>query len=91
MKFICLINNFCKRVLVIEFNTDIDTSNVEDFHGMFNGCYKLKKLDVRKFNTSKAVSMMQMFCQCGSLQHRRFQRTRRLQRDGGIFEVPEPG
>ncbi|WP_049946135.1 BspA family leucine-rich repeat surface protein [Butyrivibrio sp. WCD2001] len=60
--------SYFTAVEAVEFNTDIDTSNVEDFYAMFNGCYKLKKLDVRKFNTSKAVSMMQMFSQCRSLQ-----------------------
>lgn len=51
----------------IYFNDAFHTSFVTDMTCMFEGCKKLKFMDLRGFDTSKVVSMGGMFSECGSL------------------------
>ncbi|EAF4529365.1 BspA family leucine-rich repeat surface protein, partial [Listeria monocytogenes serotype 1/2a] len=43
-------------------------SSVTDMYRVFNGCEKLKKLDVSNFDTSSATAMVQMFRNCSALE-----------------------
>ena len=45
----------------------LDTSNVTNMGGMFNGCKSLTSLDVSGFNTSNVTNMGDMFDGCKSL------------------------
>ena len=45
----------------------LDTSNVTDMSGMFNGCRSLTQLDLSNFNTSNVTDMTSMFYGCSSL------------------------
>ena len=45
----------------------LDTSDIERFESMFNGCSKLKSLDLSKFNTSKVITMAHLFDGCSEL------------------------
>lgn len=45
----------------------LDTSNVTNMNGMFNGCYALTSLDLSKFDTSKVTNMDGMFEGCKAL------------------------
>lgn len=47
--------------------SNVDTSNVTNMTGMFNGCKKLQSLNISSFDTSKVSTMMQMFSNCESL------------------------
>lgn len=46
---------------------NLNTSNVTNMHGMFQGCGKLTSLDVSKFDTSKVTDMSWMFFGCYGL------------------------
>ncbi len=49
------------NVTAIEFNNNIDTSQVTDMSDMFLGCWNLRSIDLTCFNTSKVTSMSSMF------------------------------
>ncbi len=42
----------------------LDTSQVTNMLGMFEGCYSLTSLDLSNFDTSKVTNMGYMFCDC---------------------------
>lgn len=46
---------------------NLDTSNVVDMDGMFNGCSVLASLDLQKFDTSNVIKMDSMFRDCKAL------------------------
>lgn len=45
----------------------LDTHEVKNFNSMFDGCEKLKSLDLSTWDTSSAETMASMFCNCSSL------------------------
>ena len=47
---------------------NLNTSEVKNMNGMFNGCSSLTSLDVSHFNTSQVKDMGFMFYDCSSLQ-----------------------
>ena len=47
--------------------SNIDTSNVTNMYGMFDGCYGLTELDLSGFDTSNVTDMGYMFSGCESL------------------------
>ena len=52
---------------VYSVNADVDgfdTSNAEDFHGMFQGCIKLTQLNVKHFNVDNVLHMSCLFSKC---------------------------
>ena len=50
--------------------SNFNTSNVTNMEDMFNGCYKLKKINgINKFNTEKVLYMNRMFNECTSLEY----------------------
>ena len=51
----------------IHWNGSIDTGNVTNMHGMFEGCGSLTELDVSGFDTENVTDMGGMFFGCGSL------------------------
>ncbi|BDR59619.1 BspA family leucine-rich repeat surface protein [Xylocopilactobacillus apicola] len=46
---------------------NLDTTNVDNMSGMFNGCYSLTDMDLSDFNTTNVTDMSKMFYGCGSL------------------------
>lgn len=48
---------------LIDFSM-VDTSQVVDMHGMFDGCKNLQELDLSNFDTSQVVDMNRMFSRC---------------------------
>ncbi len=64
-----LCNLFSGLTNVTEINglDKLDTSNVTNMYGMFNGCSSLTTLDVSKFNTEKVADMEYIFSGCTSL------------------------
>ena len=46
----------------------LNTSEVMRMDGMFSRCYKLKSLNLEKFNMSKVTDLSEMFRSCGALQ-----------------------
>lgn len=60
---ITLYANYVEKVEFINY----DTSNIVDMSIMFNGCFKLKELDLSSFDTSKVKYMRYMFCGCENL------------------------
>ena len=56
-----------ENLTTIEGIEYLNTSEVEDMSNMFNGCKKLKAIDVSHFNTSKCTDMGSMFCGCAAL------------------------
>lgn len=57
----------CKNLTEIEGIENLNTSNVDHFFCTFQGCEKLKTIDVSHFNTSKAIIMAGLFSGCKSL------------------------
>ena len=55
---------FVDEIIGLEY---LNTENVTDMSGMFNGSYQLQSLDLSNFNTSKVTDMSYMFCDCGAL------------------------
>lgn len=53
-----------ENLLQINFNGVFDTSRVTNMHSMFNGCYRLKNLNVSKFDTNRVTDMSWMFVDC---------------------------
>ena len=51
----------------IDFSVYFDTSNVQDMSHMFEGCAKLKKLDLSSLNMSNVTSFEGVFSGCSSL------------------------
>lgn len=47
---------------------NLNTSNVTNMYAMFDGCVKLKTLDLSSFDTSKVQNMITMFCNCNALE-----------------------
>ena len=47
---------------------NLDTSNVTNMSGMFNGCSSLESLDLSNFDTSNVTNMANMFRNCNSLE-----------------------
>lgn len=60
---IALCANYVEKIEFINY----DTSNIVDMSIMFNGCFKLKELDLSCFDTRKVVNMSGMFKYCISL------------------------
>lgn len=60
---ITLSANYIEKVEFINY----DTSHIVDMSIMFNGCFKLKELNLSKFDTSKVKYMGYMFCGCENL------------------------
>ena len=46
---------------------NLNTKNVTNMQGMFQGCLKLKELDVTHFNTANVTNMIGMFRNCEAL------------------------
>ena len=46
---------------------NLNTSNVSDMHGMFEGCESLTAIDLSHFNTCNVTDMSYMFANCSSL------------------------
>ena len=46
---------------------NLNTENVTNMQGMFQGCLKLKELDVTHFNTANVTNMIGMFRNCEAL------------------------
>ena len=55
---------FVDEIIGLEY---LNTENVTDMSGMFNGSCQLQSLDLSNFNTSKVTDMSYMFCDCGAL------------------------
>ena len=55
------------KITSIVFGDNFDTSNVQNFLGMFRYLSSITKLDVTGFNTSSATTMERMFDQCQKL------------------------
>ena len=55
---------FVDEIIGLEY---LNTENVTDMSGMFNGSNQLQSLDLSNFNTSKVTDMSYMFCDCGAL------------------------
>lgn len=47
---------------------NLNTSNVTNMYAMFDGCVKLKTLDLSSFDTSKVQNMITMFSNCNALE-----------------------
>ncbi|WP_051208794.1 BspA family leucine-rich repeat surface protein [Butyrivibrio sp. WCD3002] len=58
----------CRNLEEINLNELSDTSNVQYMHGVFQGCYKLKKITMDKISTASAKEMSFMFNGCSSLE-----------------------
>lgn len=52
------------NITSITFDPSIDTSNVTNMSGMFNGCGKLTELDISHFKTQNVTNMSSMFANC---------------------------
>lgn len=52
----------------IEGLTYLNTSNVTDMESMFQGCSKLKSLDLSEFDTKNVTNMNYMFDDCSNLE-----------------------
>ena len=57
----------CKNLTSISGMEKLNTENVEDMEGMFDGCSGLTSLDVSNFNTGNVTSMRSMFAGCSGL------------------------
>ncbi|MBR6177729.1 MAG: BspA family leucine-rich repeat surface protein [Bacteroidales bacterium] len=55
------------HLTTIEGIQNLNTSDVEDMYGMFQGCSNLTCLDLRWFNTHKVTNMCRMFYGCSNL------------------------
>lgn len=49
------------NVTAIEFNNNVDTTQVTDMQDMFLGCWNLNAIDLTGFNTSNVCNMSSMF------------------------------
>ncbi len=56
---------FVDEIIGLEY---LNTENVTDMSGMFNGSYQLQSLDLSNFNTSKVTDMSAMFSGCEVLE-----------------------
>lgn len=81
---IALCANYVEKVEFINY----DTSNIVDMSIMFNGCFKLKELNLSNFNTSKTKYMGFMFCGCENLVELDLSNfdTRKVVNMSGMFE-----
>ena len=57
----------CERLFSIEGLKFLNTSEVTNMNGMFNGCSSLTSLDLSSFNTDKVTNMSYMFSGCSGL------------------------
>ena len=57
----------CKTLKQIEGLEYLNTSEVKDMSGMFEGCGRLKSLDLKNFNTQNVTNMSNMFFKCWTL------------------------
>ena len=57
----------CKTLKQIEGLEYLNTSEVKDMSGMFEGCGRLKSLDLKNFNTQNVTDMSFMFNGCSAL------------------------
>ena len=57
----------CENLTSITGIENLNTSEVTNMYGMFNGCSSLTSLDLSSFNTSKVTDMNGMFSGCSSL------------------------
>ena len=57
----------CKELESVQFNKEIDTSNLKDMKEMFSNCKKLKSLDLSMFNTINVEDMEGLFMDCSEL------------------------
>ena len=57
----------CKKLRIIQFPKDLDTTNVINISYMFYGCFKITTIDMSSFDTSKVTSMSHMFYGCSNL------------------------
>ena len=61
-----MFRNF-EKITTIDFNNCINTANVTDMSGMFDGCQALTSLDLSAFNTTNVKNMSYMFAYCQAL------------------------
>ena len=59
--------HYCKALTKIEGLEYLNTSEVRDMSGMFEGCGRLKSLDLKNFNTQNVTDMSVMFFGCEAL------------------------
>lgn len=55
------------ELIVIDGLQNLNTSQVVNMLGMFDGCSSLTSLDVSHFDTSNVTDMANMFCDCSAL------------------------
>lgn len=56
----------CAKLETITDIGNLNTANVTDMYGMFEGCSKITSLDFSNFNTANVTDMSYMFCGCNS-------------------------
>ena len=56
----------CAKLETITGIGNLNTANVTDMYGMFEGCSKITSLDFSNFNTANVTDMSYMFCGCNS-------------------------
>ena len=61
-------NDFLNNIESIAGLENLNTSQVTDMSGMFQGCCKLTSLDLSHFNTEKVVGVQDMFKSCKKIQ-----------------------
>ena len=59
--------NAFTQLTTINGLTNLNTSEVTDMQQMFDGCTRLKSLDLSGFNTAKVTNMSRMFRMCSTL------------------------
>lgn len=57
----------CESLESITFGDRFNTSNVNEFNGIFEGCINLNNIDVSMFDFSNATSYWRLFQHCNSL------------------------
>ena len=57
----------CSKLKQIEGLEYLNTQNVTDMNGMFDGCSSLTSLDVKHFNTQNVTDVYDMFSDCSGL------------------------
>ena len=58
---------FCENLTDIKFADEINTSKVESFQRMFEGCKALETVDVSRFDTSASCDFSFMFSDCENI------------------------
>ena len=59
--------SYFANLTIIEGIKNLNTSNVTDMSGMFEGCSSLTSIDLSNFDTSKVTNMAYIFYDCSSL------------------------